>query len=137
MTNISTQKGHRIITKWIQPYVILEYAKKYFDVEDYTFSGLNKFEIMDTFLAEIKKKDSIRLGLYMKNVNKFYLLSLKQDQSENTDIDAIENLLLKNKFGSNDIQVEDWYEITTDTEKAFNLIDLGKAEAAFIMNLEG
>lgn len=30
---------HRIITKWIEPYVLLETVKKYFDVKDYTFTG--------------------------------------------------------------------------------------------------
>lgn len=136
MTN-NFQKGHRIVTKWFQPYMILESAKKSFEITDYTFSGLNKFEMMDTFLGELRKKDSIKIGLYMKNVNKFYLLTLKEGLTQDSDISALENLLLKDKFGSDETLADNDIEITTDTDKAFNMIDLGKAEAAFIMDLEG
>lgn len=137
MTN-NFQKGHRIIKKWFQPYIILESAKKYFDITDYTFSGQNKFEMMDKFLAEIKHTTSIKFGLYMKNVNKFYLLTLKENLQQTSDIEALENLLLKDKFGTNEnVDENDWLEVITDTDKAFSLIDLGKAEASFIMNLEG
>ena len=137
MINVSTQNGHRIIKKWFQPYMIIESAKKNFDIIDYTFSGQNKFEMMNNFLEELNKKDTIKFGLYMKNVNKFYLLTLKKGLSQDSDISALENLLLKDRFGSDEIVNDnDWIEITTDTDKAFNMIDLGKAEAAFIMNLE-
>jgi len=137
MNNVLTEKGHRIVTKWFQPYMILESAKKYFDVTDYTFNGMTKFECMDKFLEEIKSSENITIGLYMKNVNKFYVLNLKPEYNEESDILALENLLFKNKFGSDENkESEDWIEITKDTDKAFNMIDLGKAEASFIMNLE-
>jgi len=112
-------------------------SKKYFDVTDYTFNGMTKFECMDKFLEEIKSSENITIGLYMKNVNKFYVLNLKPEYNEESDILALENLLFKNKFGSDENkESEDWIEITKDTDKAFNMIDLGKAEASFIMNLE-
>ena len=72
----------------------------------------------------------------MKNVNKFYLLTLKDGIQENNDITALYNLLFKNQFNSDEhYDSDDWIEITTDTDKAFSMIDLGKAEASFIMNL--
>ena len=86
MDKLLNQKGHRIVTKWFQPYMILESAKKYFDLKDYTFNGQNKFEMMDKFLEEIKNSEKITVGLYMKNVNKFYLLTLKNGIDENNDI---------------------------------------------------
>ncbi|PWL76861.1 hypothetical protein DBY21_05895, partial [Candidatus Gastranaerophilales bacterium] len=78
---------HRIITKWIEPYVLLESVKKYFDVKDYTFTGANKREVKKEFLDAIEKsaKDKISMGLYMKNVNKFYLLTLREDVSSILD----------------------------------------------------
>ncbi len=137
MDKLLNQKGHRIVTKWFQPYMILESAKKYFDLKDYTFNGQNKFEMMDKFLEEIKNSEKITVGLYMKNVNKFYLLTLKNGIDENNDITALYNLLFKNQFNSDEhYDSDDWVEITTDTDKAFSMIDLGKAEASFIMNLE-
>ena len=73
----------------------------------------------------------------MKNVNKFYLLTLKDNLNEESDILALENLLFKNRFGSQEnLDSDDWIEITTDTDRAFNMIDLGKAEASFIMDLD-
>lgn len=131
---MNAQKGHRIITKWFQPYMILESVKKYFDVTDYTFSGMNKFDVMDEFLEQIRTADTITAGLYMKNVNKFYLMKLKSGINQESDIAALENLLFKNGFESEENpDSDDWVEITQDTDKAFNMIDLGKAEAAFIM----
>ena len=45
--------------------------------------------------------------------------------------------LFKNQFNSDEhYDSDDWVEITTDSDKAFSMIDLGKAEASFIMNLE-
>jgi len=132
-------KGHRIITKWIQPYVILETAKKYFDVSDYTFNGLNKFDFMETFLEEIKTsaKSIITMGLYMKNVNKFYVLKLKPEFEEKDDISAIHNLLLTKEleFTEKDQKEQEGIKYITDIDEAFNVIDLGKAEASFIMNI--
>lgn len=137
MANDLNKKGHRIVTKWFQPYMILESAKNFFNVVDYTFNGQNKFDIMDEFLSEIKKAEKITVGLYMKNVNKFYLLTLKDNLNEESDILALENLLFKNRFGSQEnLDSDDWIEITTDTDRAFNMIDLGKAEASFIMDLD-
>lgn len=137
MDKLLTEKGHRIVTKWFQPYMILESAKKYFDLEDYTFNGQNKFEMMDKFLEEIKNSGKITVGLYMKNVNKFYLLTLKDGIQEDNDITALYNLLFKDQFNSDEhYDSNNWIEITTDTDKAFSMIDLGKAEASFIMNLE-
>ena len=137
MDKLSTQKGHRIVTKWFQPYMILESAKKFFNLTDYTFNGISKFDTMDKFLKEIENSDKITVGLYMKNVNKFYLLQLKEEIKEKDDISALNNLLFKNQFNSEEhYDSDDWIEITTDTDKAFSMIDLGKAEASFIMKLE-
>ena len=137
MDKLSTQKGHRIVTKWFQPYMILESAKKFFNLTDYTFNGISKFDTMDKFLKEIENSDKITVGLYMKNVNKFYLLQLKEEINEKDDISALNNLLFKNQFNSEEhYDSDDWIEITTDTDKAFSMIDLGKAEASFIMKLE-
>ena len=59
MDKLLTQKGHRIVTKWFQPYMILESAKKFFNLTDYTFNGISKFDTMDKFLKEIENSDKI------------------------------------------------------------------------------
>ena len=128
------EKGHRIIKKWFQPYVILETVKKYFEVTDITFDGKTKLDSMKNFISEINSSERITIGLYMKNVNKFYLLKLKNDTGTSSDITVLENLLSANNFDNPNISdFHEWVEVVKDTDKAINLIDMGKAEAAFIM----
>lgn len=45
---------HRIITKWIEPYVLLEKVQKYFDIKDFVFNGQNKNEVKEKFLQSIE-----------------------------------------------------------------------------------
>lgn len=131
---MNSKKGHRVITKWFQPYMILESAKKYFDVSDYTFTGHNKFEMMEKFINDINLSKCITAGLYMKNVNKFYVMKLKEEFNQNNDIEALENLLFKNRFESQEnLESDDWVEIVNTSDEALKMIDLGKAEAAFIL----
>ncbi len=105
---------NKIITKWIEPYVLLETLKKNCKlVKDFTFDGFSKNNIKKEFLKELAKENNF--GLYMKNVNKFYLFS------GNADIDKIFELTASD------------YETTEDIEKPFDMVDLGKAEAGIIM----
>lgn len=104
---------HKIIKKWIEPYVLLETIKKDSElVEDFTFDGFSKNDIKKDFLKKLNKDDFF--GLYMKNVNKFYLFKGK------IDIDKIFDLSPSD------------YEITEDIEKPFEMVDMGKAEASII-----
>lgn len=104
---------NKIITKWIEPYVLLETLKKDCKlVKDFTFDGFSKNEIKKDFFKQLKKENSF--GLYMKNVNKFYLFN------GNPDITKIFEL------------TENDYKDTCDNEKPFEMVDMGKAEAALI-----
>ncbi len=104
---------NKIITKWIEPYVLLETLKKDCElVKDFTFDGFSKNEIKKDFLKQLEKENSF--GLYMKNVNKFYLFN------GNPDITKIFELTEKD------------FEDTCDSEKPFEMVDMGKAEAVLI-----
>ena len=140
---------HRIITKWIEPYVLLETVKKYFDVKDYTFSGANKAEVKKEFLKAIEKssKDKITIGLYMKNVNKFYLLTLREDvnsildaynvpeELKTLDLTVLHKVILTKELGFTEEEqmAQDGIKYIKVENEAFDMIDLGKAEASFIM----
>ena len=140
---------HRIITKWIEPYVLLETVKKYFDVKDYTFTGANKTEVKQEFLKAIEKssKDKITMGLYMKNVNKFYLLTLREDvnsildeynvpdELKTLDLTVLHKVILTKELGFTDEEqmAQDGIKYIKVENEAFDMIDLGKAEAPFIM----
>lgn len=140
---------HRIITKWIEPYVLLETVKKYFDVKDYTFTGANKTEVKKEFLNAIEQasKDKISMGLYMKNVNKFYLLTLREDvnsildeynvpdELKTLDLTVLHKVILTKelKFTEEEQMSQDGIKYIKVENEAFDMIDLGKAEASFIM----
>ena len=128
-------KGNRIITKRIEPYDVIESAKKFYDVTDYTFTGRNKFEILDNFLTELKSLKVAGMGLYMKNVNKFYLLKIKENPENKTNIELLHSLLISEEYGfSEDEQInKQGIEYSTNTDYALEQIDMGKAEASFIL----
>lgn len=140
---------HRIITKWIEPYVLLEKVKKYFDLKDYTFSGATKAEVKKEFLNAIEKsaKEKITMGLYMKNVNKFYLLTLRENVDEilnkyevpdvlkTLDLTVLHKVILSEElaFTEEEQMAQEGIKYIKVENEAFDMIDLGKAEASFIM----
>ena len=137
---------HRIITKFIEPYVLLEAVKKYFDIEEFTFNSMNKTKVKEQFLAAIEKSNEkvISMGLYMKNVNKFYLLKLKDgmadlvdapDVLKKLDLTVLHDLIITKELGytKEEQMAQDGIKYIKQEFEAFDMIDLGKAEASFIM----
>ncbi len=106
---------HYIIKKWIEPYVLLEKLKSNYDMKDYTFDGFSKISVKQDFFKQLKKENTF--GLYMKNVNKYYLFS------------GVTPLNLENLFG---FGAED-YEVTDDSEKPLSMVDSAKAEAGILI----
>lgn len=110
-----------IIKKWIEPYVLLETFKKNFEMKDFTFEGFSKNNVKADFLKALHKEAGTAFGLYMKNVNKFYLFK------SSVRIDIQKELFKKElNFKPEDI------EYTDDTDIPLNLVDIGKAEAGII-----
>ena len=140
---------HRILTRWIEPYVLLEKVKKYFDIVDYTFDGKNKKEIKAQFLQAIEdeSKNQISMGLYMKNVNKFYLLKLREDVNnildeyevpevlKSLDLIVLHKTIISKELGytQEEQMAQDGILYIKQEDEAFDMIDMGKAEASFIM----
>lgn len=147
--NLLVFPTHRIITKWIEPYVLLEKVKKYFDVKDFEFNGQNKNEVKAKFLQAIEEANEkqISMGLYMKNVNKFYLLTLREnvdsilnefevpDVLKKLDLTVLHKVLITKEFGYSEEEqmAQNGIKYIKQESEAFDLIDLGKAEASFIM----
>jgi len=107
--------SHFIIKKWIEPYVLLETFKKHYEMKDFTFDGFSKQSVKADFLKQLQKKGAF--GLYMKNVNKFYLFS------------GSEELNLEELFGF----VAEDCELTDDKNLPFDMVDSGRAEASVIL----
>ncbi len=110
-----------IITKWVEPYKLLEYIKEFCQYSDYTFDGVTKSIEKKKFLKSLKNNTNT-IGLYMKNVNKYYLFT----NTNNTNI--LDKLIEEFKFSESDFEISEDIE-----ERPFNLVDLGKAEASLIL----
>lgn len=109
-----------IITKWIEPYKLLETIKDYYNYSDVNFDVISKAPEKKRFLKNLENtKNSI--GLYMKNVNKYYLFT----RSESFDIwNKLEEIF--------DFTKEDFI-ITEDIQLPFDMVDKGEAEAGIII----
>lgn len=104
---------HKILTKRIEPYDLLETLKKQCIMKDYTFDGHTKNDAKNKFLKELHSAGTF--GLYMKNVNKFYIFK------GNINIEKTLKLTSGDYINSNNF------------EEVINAVDLGKAEAGFII----
>lgn len=107
------------IKKWVEPYVLLETLKKSYSMTDLTFDGFSKLNQKEVMLNLIKKSDNKSFGLYMKNVNKFYVFS--SDNSVNA-----EDILSKIGVDKDEAELFDDYNIPV------NEVDMARAEAGLI-----
>ena len=105
-----------IIKKWLEPYVLLETLKKKYEMKDITFDGFSKNNAKQEMLNLITNN---AFGLYMKNVNKFYVFS---SDKEITSDDLTTYL---------EITEED-FEYSSELDTAIGAIDLAKAEAVIL-----
>lgn len=151
--NLLVFPTHRIITKWIEPYVLLEKVKKYFDIQEFEFNGLSIKIVKEKFLQAIEDENQkqISMGLYMKNVNKFYLLKLREDVNSQVsqildeyevpdvlkklDLTVLHKVLITKELGFTEEEqmAQDGIKYIKQESEAFDLIDSGRAEASFIM----
>lgn len=147
--NLLVFPTHRIITKWFEPYVLLDKVKKYFDVRGFTFDGQNKNEVKTEFLKKIEEENQkqISMGLYMKNVNKFYLLTLREnvdsildeyqvpDVLKKLDLTVLHKVIVTKEleYTEEEQMAQNGIKYIKQESEAFDLIDSGKAEASFIM----
>lgn len=137
---------HRIITKQIEPYILIEGVKKYYDLEAIDFTSENKAQKKAEFLEKIEalNKNQITTGLYMKNVNKFYILKLKDevknlisapDVLKKLDLTALHELVITRELGfsKEEQMAQEGIKYIKQEAEAFDMIDKGQAEASFIM----
>lgn len=109
-----------IITKWIEPYKLLETIKEEYQYQDFTFDTITKTLEKKKFFKALETSAN-SIGLYMKNVNKYYLFT------RDTEFDIQSKLQTTFAFTDEDLI------ITDDSEKPFTMVDMGTAEAGIII----
>lgn len=135
LSDVLEYQANRIITKRLEPYDVIESAKKFYDVVDYTFTGRDKFEKLEIFLSELEKSTKASAGLYMKNVNKFYLLTAKENPQNLSNIEFLHKMLISTEYRFDEISQINQNGIiySEDVEYSLEQIDMGKAEATFVI----
>ena len=89
-----------IIKKWVEPYRLLETVKEYCELTDLTFDGMNIIVQKNKMFLALET-DENNFALYMKNVNKFYVFSPKNE------FDLISTLVDVFDFSSDDYDYSD------------------------------
>ncbi len=108
-----------IITKWIEPYVLLETVKSHYNGSVLNFTTESKDIEKKKFLKALQNsKNSI--GLYMKNVNKYYFFVSAKN------IKIVDILKDEFEFLNSDLIKTD------DVDELFEMVDMGQAEAGII-----
>lgn len=110
-----------IITKWIEPYKLLETIKQNYSYKDYTFDTITKNMKKKSFLKELSL-NKFSIGLFMKNVNKYYLFS------RDSEFDIMSELQKDFQLNPSD------YTESISENQPFEMVDLGQAEASLIFN---
>ena len=109
----------------------------------------NAKEVKEKFLQEIENasKEQISMGLYSKNVNKFYLLKLRENVNsildeyelpevlKTLDLIVLHKVIISKELGytQEEQMAQDGILYIKQEQEAFDMIDMGKAEASFIM----
>lgn len=144
--NLIVFPTHRIIKKQIEHYSMIASIKKYFEIEEFDFDSYSKLKVKAEFLEKLEEENAkqISMGLYMKNVNKFFLLKLKPealnlidapDVLKKLDLTILHELLITKEFGytKEEQMAQDGIKYIKQEAEAFDMIDKGTAEASFIM----
>jgi uncharacterized protein (DUF1015 family) len=140
---------HRIITKNIDTKDLLEKVKKYFDVKELNFDKNSKNNVKDEFLKEIEisNLEKISMGLYLKGVDKFYVLSLRENVDNILEeykvpkvLQKLDLIVLHKVIISKELHYTDEEQMAQNgilyikqEQEAFDMIDNGQAQASFIM----
>ena len=110
-----------VLKKWVQPYVLLQFFNDNFCADSLTFDGSDKIPKKEKFL-ETLLNDKSSIGLYMKNVNKFYIFS-----QVNSCLNISDKLIETLNLSSDD------YAFSEDFNSSLALVDIAKAEAVVIL----
>lgn len=135
---------HRIITKKISKEKLLESVKKYFDIKEFEYNSENKKNVKKEFLKAIEEenKNTIAMGLCIRNDNKFYLLTLRENVDsivdapevlKSLDLVVLHKVILEKELGysQEEMMSQNGVLYEKQEDKAFDMS--GETQASFIM----
>lgn len=112
-----------IVTKWLEPYVILETFKRDFDCTDLTFDGSTKLLKLKELMLQLEIAPQGAVGMYLKNVNKFYFMTPKDN------VDVVEDIL------KTSLKLDSTADFSPekDVMQPIQKVDMAKAEVGILI----
>lgn len=142
---------HRIITKTVDTDLLLADMKNYFEVTEYDFNDINKIQTRQKFLDELEKvsESALALGMYRKNVKKYYLFKLTAKEAVNKileekgvpdvlkslDLTVLHKVIISDfiKISDEDQMSQNGIKYIKKEEEAFEAVDSNTAELVFLV----
>jgi len=142
---------HRIITKSVNPDELMADIKKYFDIIEYNFEESSKIQTRQKFLGELEEssKSGLVLGMYRKNLKKYYLFKLTGMDAVNKileakdvpevlrklDLTVLHKIIISDFLGisEEDQMSQNGIKYIKKEEEAFDAVDSNSAELVFLV----
>jgi len=149
--NLKVFPTHRIITRNLNSEKLLDDLKKYFDIKEYSFNSENKEQIRDQFTKDLESQsnENIVFGAYFKNVDKYYLISLRDKDAVNKvlekkevppvlrklDLTVLHKIVISDMlaFSDDDQMKQNGIAYIKKEEEALEAVESNAAEVVFIM----
>ncbi|OGI30501.1 MAG: hypothetical protein A2287_02235 [Candidatus Melainabacteria bacterium RIFOXYA12_FULL_32_12] len=149
--NLKVYPTHRIITKDTDPEKLLGKLGEYFDIVVYPFEKSNKDKVKNQFLQELENifQNNIAFGMYLKNVQKYFLLKLREkgavnkileekqvpDVLKKLDLSVLHKLVISDYLNiSEDDQIkQNGVKYIKKESEAFEAVETNSAELVFLM----
>jgi len=142
---------HRIITKPVNTAKLMADLKNFFDVSEYSFEDKNKIQTRQKFLEELEEasKSTIALGMYQKNLKKYFLFKLSKTDAINKilegknvpevlrklDLTILHKVIILDFLGisEEDQMSQNGVKYIKKEEEAFEAVDSNSAELVFLV----
>jgi len=142
---------HRIITRSVNTDKLLNNIKSCFDVIEFSFEDDNKLQTRQKFLEELEKasKSTVALGMYQKNLKKYYLFKLKEiatvdkilaeknvpEVLRKLDLTILHKVIISDFLGisEEDQMSQNGIKYIKKEEEAFEAVDSNSAELVFLV----
>lgn len=149
--NLKVFPTHRIITRKLNATELLKDLKQYFDIEEFSFNKSNKNDVRTEFTKEIEKRaeKNIVFGAYFKNVDKYYLISLREKEIVNQiledrnvpdvlkklDLSVLHKVVITDilGFSEEDQMKQNGIAYIKKEDEAIEAVENNAAEVVFIM----
>jgi uncharacterized protein (DUF1015 family) len=143
---------HRIVTTDVDSDKLLNELTNYFDLAVYPFEKDKKIQVRDKFLQELENlsEKNIVFGMYLKNVNKYFLFELKDKETvdkilaekdvpdvlRKLNLTVLHKIVLGDMIGisEEDQMKQNGVKYIKKEEEAFEAVESNSAELVFLMS---